>query len=107
MPLSNLYETIVIERNVSTGFDNATWTTVSTSTDVGFIQPVSGAGEFKAGKNGEKVTSRMYTPMDNTLISYGDRVTQDSQKYLVVWPLQPSGISGKDHHKEILLGVFE
>lgn len=88
--------------------------TVSTATDVGFIQPTSGNEKFNFGKGSEDVRARLYCPMTNTEILYGDRITQNGQSYSVLFANQPTGISGMDTiksiargKKQVLLGYFK
>jgi len=72
----------------------------------GFIQPIKGDEEVAQGKGGEKATHRLYTYV-SVNAKYGDRVTQYGQKYIVLFAGQPKGISSREHHKEIVLGVYE
>lgn len=72
----------------------------------GFIQPISGGETFRDGKGGESATHRLYTGLA-TPIFYGDRITQNNQNYTVLYGIQPEGISSVEHHKEIILAVFE
>ena len=73
----------------------------------GFIQPVSSSETFLQGKSAEKATHRLYTGM-TTPIEKGYRINQKSQNYRVIASIiQPGGISGVDHHKEVLLGIIE
>ena len=72
----------------------------------GSFQPISGYHEFRDGKKGEKATHRFYTDVKNTLV-YGDKVTLLSQTYVVLYAIQPAGISGRNHHKEFICGLFE
>lgn len=72
----------------------------------GSFQPISGGEVFRDGKGGESASHRLYTPVSNTLI-YGDKVTQGTQSYKVLYAIQPVGISGRNHHKEFICGVFE
>jgi hypothetical protein len=101
------FRTITIERKTGEDFDTLAWSTISISSDKGFIQPVSGSESFERGKAGERVAYRMYVPMDNTVVQYGDRITQDGQKYIVIFSIQPTGISSTNGHREISLGLFE
>jgi hypothetical protein len=72
----------------------------------GFIQPISGNENLQDGKSGEKATHRLYTYV-NTSVQYGDKIVQGGQNYFVIYAIQPAGISGVGHHKEIIMGVFE
>jgi hypothetical protein len=107
MPLEPKYRPITIERKTGGDFSAVSWSDITAATDKGYIQPVSGHEVFETGKGGEKITSRMYAPMTNTAVQYGDRITQDGQKYLIVYSIQPKGISAESHHKEILMGAIE
>ena len=107
MPLESKYSAVDVYRRAGGNFQTVTWTKVSTSTDSAFIQPISGNETFENGKGGERVTNRMYAPLTNTDVKYGDKVTQNSESYIVLWQNQVTGISGQSHHREILLGLFE
>lgn len=100
--LADYYTPLTLERAAYVG-DNVpkSYAAVSGS-HTGFIQPVSGNEQFKIGKAGEKVTHRLYTDVSSPAI-YKDRVTQNGQVYYVVFAGQPTGISGVNDHKEILL----
>ena len=70
----------------------------------GFIQPLSSSDTFKLGKNVEDATHRLYTGMAVNMLQKGDRITQNSQNYIVSDDItQPIGVSSVDHHREILL----
>lgn len=76
---------------------------VETSSAIkGFAQPVSGNEVFQDGKAGERITDRFYTGV-STNAEYGDVITQNGQSYVVVYSIQPAGISGRVHHKEIMM----
>ena len=87
-----------------TGWGDSTWTAAGNYK--GFIQPISGGEVFQDGKAGEKATHRLYTYV-STPVNYGDKVSQGGQDYFVIYAIQPAGISGVNHHKEVILGVFE
>ncbi len=72
----------------------------------GFIQPVGGGETFREGKNGEQGTHRLYCPLP-VVIDYGDKVVWNSLDFKVLYSIQPTGISGRGRHKEIILGLFE
>ncbi len=73
---------------------------------LGFIQPISGDETFAQGKNGERATHRFYTGM-NTPVKYGYKVIYNGQEYIMLYAIQPDGISGVGRHKEITMGLFE
>jgi len=79
---------------------------VSLGTYRGFIQPTGGGEGFKNGKGGESATHRLYTHV-TTPCRYGYKVTQGGQSYVMLYAIQPDGISGTGHHKEVILGIFE
>lgn len=107
MPLEPKYRPITIERKSGGGLNPISWASVGVATDKGFIQPTSGNENFETGKAGERVSYRMFAPMDNTNVQYGDRITQDSIKYFVIFSIQPKGVSSQSHHKEILMSLFK
>lgn len=110
MPLNNKWTPIDIHRR-STGntFNPAglDFVLISNSNDLGYIQPVGGNETFDKGKGGTLVQFRMFSPMENTSLLFGDKVTQNGKSYTVTWPGEPIGISGEGHHQEILMGVFK
>lgn len=71
----------------------------------GFIQPVGGAETFSHVKPDQLVTHRLYSPVDLPAL-YGDIVVQGGDSYNVEYADQPDGISGVQHHKEILLSRY-
>ena len=103
--IEDLYHSLTIEEKTGGDFDPVSWVAVS-GTYTGFIQPIGSSEVFEKGKAGEKATHRLYTAVD-TPCEYGYRVTYNSQEYIMIQVIQPSGISGRDHHKEIILGLFE
>jgi hypothetical protein len=107
MPLEPKYRAITIERKTGGDFSAISWSDITAATDKAYIQPVSGNEVYETGKGGEKIIAKMFAPMTNTAVQYGDRITQDSQKYLVVYSIQPKGISAESHHREISLGAIE
>jgi hypothetical protein len=84
------------------------WEDVTGEKDVAFIQPSSGKFQVKRNKGGEDITHFAFQPMDvsNTLET-GDKVEQDDQTYIVEYATQPTGISGRNNHKEVDLRVFK
>jgi hypothetical protein len=72
----------------------------------GSFQPITGSETFRDGKGGESATHRLYADVRTTLV-YGDQVTHGGQTYVTLYAIQPSGISGRSHHKEYICGVFE
>lgn len=72
----------------------------------GFIQPLAASNIRSQGKGAESGTHRLYTRLE-TPTAYGSKVIQDSQEYTVLTRLQPTGISGVNHHKEVNLGIFQ
>lgn len=102
--LTDFYKPFLIERRVGGDFTDDEYITVGTYH--GFIQPVSGTETFRDGKAGEQVTARLYTGLTTPGI-YGYKVTQDGQSYIMLYTIQPVGISAVSHHKEILLGDFK
>lgn len=79
--------------------------TESSATYQGYIQPVSGGETFQDGKAGELVTHRLYTAV-SVPAKYGNKITQDSVDYIVIYSDQVGGVTNRQHHKEILLGRF-
>ena len=108
MPLSNKYNPIEIyRRSAGDTFSPLTWELISNENDRGYIQPTGGNESFQFGKGSDSVQFRMFAPVDNTAILYGDKITQDGQSFIVLWQFQPGGIAGEGHHKEILMGSFQ
>jgi len=107
MSIRNFYRSFLLDKRVIST-DSTTATTYSPAIICqGFIQPVKGNENFKQGRAGEDVTARLYTDISVNAV-YGDKVTQDSISYIVLYGgLQVNGISGVGHHKEILLGAYE
>jgi len=108
MALEDYYSEVQIQERVNAGSFSGTiaWQDVTGSPFQGFIQPISGGERFRDGKNGEQATHRLYTDVD-TPAKYGYKVIQNGQEYIMIYAIQPSGISAVDHHKEIILQVFE
>lgn len=102
--INNYYKSLTITENVHVDFQPDAWTVVGYYK--GFIQPMSGGETFRDGKGGESATHRMYTVM-GTPVKYRYRVTQGGQDYIMLYAIQPAGISGTGHHKEIIMGIFE
>ena len=102
--LSSYYKSFTLYRRTDSDFSGATYASVGTYK--GFIQPVGGGETFREGKGGEAATHRLYTGLSTPAV-YGDRVTYKGQNYKVIYAIQPQGISSVEHHKEILLGLFE
>jgi hypothetical protein len=71
----------------------------------GFVQPIGGNEQFMKGKGGENVTARYYTGL-STPVKYGYRITDSGQSYIMLYSIQPTGISGTGHHKEVICGLF-
>lgn len=107
MSLENKYRSIVVERKQGDQWSTVAWIQIGTAYEKGYIQKVSGSEVFQTGKAGEKVEFRMFCPMNTVELFYGDRITQDGKKYIVLTPWQPVGISSESHHKEIMLGGLE
>jgi len=107
MALEDYYSDVQIQERIGAGsFQTPLWQDLVGSPYQGFIQPISGHEKFRDGKNGEQATHRLYTSVDTPAI-YGYKVIQNSQEYIMIYAIQPSGISGVEHHKEIVLQVFE
>jgi len=72
----------------------------------GFIQPRSGSesGAFQALT--ERYSHVLYTDT-STPVQFGDRVVQSGVTYRAVFTVQPTGIAGRSHHKEIALQYME
>ncbi len=105
MAITDYYTSLLIQERDSGGsFQAQTWQNVGPYD--GFIQPVSGKENYRDGKAGEQATHRLYTDLE-TPAKYGYKVTQFGQSYIILYAIQPGGISGVDHHKEILMQVFE
>jgi hypothetical protein len=104
--LTDYYSGIVIKiRNEpADSFDPVTETTLAGYS--GFIQPISGNEIFRDGKGGEQATHRLYTNVSTPGV-YGYKVEQNSQTYIMLYALQPGGISNVGHHKEVILGLFQ
>ena len=104
--LTDKYSLLTIEVLTSSGSsdtDPISWVDAP-GINTGFIQPVSGKENFRNGRAGEQVEALMFTGID-TPGEYGYRVTQNGQSYMMLYTLQPEGISGVGHHKEITLGA--
>lgn len=99
------YKPFDIDVRTGRGTAAVTWEPVA-GPHKGFIQPLSGGEVFRDGKGGESATHRLYTSV-NTPTKYGYRITQNGQEYIMLYAVQPSGISGVVHHKELILGIFE
>lgn len=105
--LNNFFSPLTIEERTTTGgsFGTTAWSDV-VGDFTGFIQPIGGGETFRDGKGGEQATSRLYTTVDTPAV-YGYRVTQNSQPYMMLYAIQPAGISGINRHKEIIMGLIE
>ncbi len=104
--LEDYYVSLSIERpSRGKSTDPVTITTFGID---GFLQPVSTgfSNDFRNGKGGEKASHRLYSYVSTDLV-YGDKVINDSQSYIVLYGIQPDGVSGVGHHKEFICGVFE
>ena len=105
MAITDYYSNFTLSaRSENTGFTGASYG--AGSTQQGFIQPVNGNDRYKDGKSGEEITHRLYCDT-SVSISYGDRITQNSVTYIAVYTIQPAGVAGVNHHKEILLSLFK
>jgi len=105
--LTDYYKPLSIYRTVASATPGQTPTEITIGFYKGFIQPVSSSETFMQGKSAEVATHRLYTYMKTPIVK-GDRVNQNSQNYRVISSvIQPGGISGVDHHKEILLGLVK
>jgi len=105
--LIDYYTTFTLARDSSStsdSFASTTWATVDTYR--GFIQPIGGGEVFRDGKAGEAATHRLYCPLTVGAL-YRDRVTWQGQNFIVLYAIQPAGISSRQRHKEIILGLFE
>lgn len=102
--LIDYYKTFTLFERVDNDFSGATYSSVGTFK--GFIQPIGGGESFRDGKGGEAATHRLYTDVSTPGL-YGDRVVQGSQFYKILYAIQPEGISAVNHHKEMILGIFE
>ena len=73
----------------------------------GFIQPVSSSETFMQGKSADSTTHRLYTGL-STPVEKDYLIEQGASKYIVTdATFQPTGISGVNDHKEILLRVVK
>lgn len=106
MSIKSFYKPYLLEKRVVSAKSTTATTYGTAIVCSGFIQPIGGNETFKQGKGGEDVTSRLYNSA-NTVHAYGDKVTQSGQAYIVLYGTQPDGISGRNHHNEILLGAFK
>jgi hypothetical protein len=77
---------------------NGAWGEVQTFR--GFIQSRSGNENTSYSSSNEKVSAILYTSIDVNL-EYGGLI---NDKYKVISQDNENGISGVNHHKEILLG---
>ena len=102
MAIENYYKALTITRTTIVEW-GANTTVVTNGT--GYIQPVSGNSTFQDGKNGERVSHRLYTSVDSDII-YGDEILQDGVKYKAIFTDQVGGITNRLHHKEVLLERF-
>lgn len=68
----------------------------------GFIQPSSGNETTTQGGLREEYSHILYCDV-STPAQYGDRVQANGVTWRVVFAAQPTGISGVNHHKELLL----
>ncbi len=105
--LNAFFSSLTIEEKTTTGGSTGTvaWSDV-VGDFTGFIQPIGGGETFRDGKAGEQATHRLYTTVDTPVI-YLNRVTQNSQPYLMLYAIQPAGVSGINRHKEIIMGLIE
>ena len=104
--IEDYYKTLAVKRP-SRG--KSTDPVVNTEfTITGFVQPMSAGSNnaFREGKGGEQASHRIYAPV-STNLKYGDQVTEDSQTYVVVYAIQPNGISSVGHHKEYIASIVE
>ncbi len=103
--LDNFFSALTIEEKGTVGgsFGTTSWSLIA-GTHTGFIQPIGGGETFRDGAAGEQSTHRAYVPID-TPGEYGNRITQNSQAYIILYAIQPTGISSVGHHKEFILGV--
>lgn len=108
MSLECYYTDVQIQERINAGSfqSGTTWQNLSGSPYKGFIQPISGGETYRDGKAGEQATHRLYTSVQTPSI-YGYKVIQNGQSYIMLYAIQPTGISGVDHHKEIVMGLFE
>ena len=105
--LTDYYTTFTLKENTpGVGiYDDPSFTVVGYYK--GFIQPVSSSEIFLQGKSAEVATHRLYTGM-RTPIEKGQQVSQFGQSYIVISDIiQPKGISGVNHHREVLMGIIE
>jgi len=102
--LESRYETVKIYEQVNNGFISDTFTFLGYYK--GFMQPISGNEVFQKGKGGESASYRFYTGM-RTPVKYGYRITIGNQSYMMLYAEQPTGISGTQHHKEIICSIFQ
>ena len=102
--LNKLYSLFTIYQKHGADFSAMSWELVGTYK--GFIQPASGGEGFAQGKSGENATHILYTDV-YTPCHYGNQVRHKGQKYIMLYAIQPQGISGTGHHKEIILGIFQ
>jgi hypothetical protein len=105
LSIEKYYKSLVIKEQVTTGGSFGTPAFNTVGTYKGFIQPVLGSEHVRNGKGQEEATHRLYTSL-STPFKYGYIVTQNSIDYMMLYGTQPSGISGKEHHKEILMGLY-
>jgi hypothetical protein len=103
--LKRFYTDAIIESFVTSN-DSTVNSYYDTPVDIiCFIQPISGNEVFRYGRADEDSTHRMYCPV-SVIANYGDKVTQNGVAYKVLFADQPTGISGVNDHKEIVLGLF-
>jgi len=103
--LNNYYSPIIIYKKAVSGYSDGTYT-LRSGNYTGFVQPLRGNEQYKSGKGGEDCTAILYTGL-NTVVEYLDKIIYKGQNYIALYTLQPQGISGTGHHKEILLGAFK
>ena len=106
MLIERYYKPYTLESRIVSNRSTTPTTFANPVSYKGFIQPISGNEKIAQGKGGENATHRLYTYV-SVNAKYGDRIMQNSQNYFVISSNQPEGISSRQHHKEILLGVFE
>lgn len=102
--LSDYYGLYTVYRKTGSDFSAVSWVLVGTYQ--GFIQPAGGGEALRLGKSGENATHILYTDV-YVPCQYGYKVVSGGQSYIMLYAIQPNGISGTGHHREITLGLFE
>ncbi len=102
--LRNMYSELEIFERSDGGFSSVTYESIGTFQ--GYIQPVSASQDFTTGKNGEKVTYRLYTDIA-TPITYANKIIQNGIEYVILYEQGINGVVNLRHHKEVYLGSIK